>query len=136
MSNIILLVNGRCARTCALFTTAIRKHGVRTLVAGGKAGQPQQYCGTVGGASTSHKVINHILKATGLKNNLAAPPHFISDSYQGAVLQLALEWEGAKVEEWIDHETDLTMDLTLEIVNKSESIRKAVAKQVWNLDVA
>ncbi|KAG5639623.1 hypothetical protein H0H81_010825 [Sphagnurus paluster] len=51
------------------------KHeGVKTVVVGGKKDVQQQYCGTVGGQSTSFSTIDSEIKSTGLKDHELAPP--------------------------------------------------------------
>lgn len=39
-----------------------KEEGVRTVVVGGKADTPQDYCGTVGGQSTSFSMIDSEIK--------------------------------------------------------------------------
>ena len=48
--------------------------GAKTVVVGGKADTQQQYCGVVGGQSTSFASVDSEVKTAHLKDHPAAPP--------------------------------------------------------------
>ena len=48
--------------------------GAKTVVVGGKANTQQQYCGVVGGQSTSFASVDSEVKTAHLKDHPAAPP--------------------------------------------------------------
>ncbi|KAL1695448.1 hypothetical protein GGG16DRAFT_45350 [Schizophyllum commune] len=87
--NVIIMSNGRCASSCSLFSiTMAKEEGVRTLVYGGRADTPQQYCGVVGGQSTDFSTIDTEIKSVQLKNHTLAPPDFLTNSVQGITWRL------------------------------------------------
>ena len=78
---IVIISNGRCASSCALFSvrmsyffaratfldgyiqvTMAKEEGVKTVVYGGRKGVQQQYSGTVGGQSTDFSIIDTEIK--------------------------------------------------------------------------
>jgi hypothetical protein len=100
-----------------------KKEGVRTAVVGGRINTTQQYTGTVGGQSTSFRVIDSEIKTTHFKNSSLAPPDFLTYSYQGLTWRLGfgvgrdMNGEGDDTnepEEWQNHEADDNIPLTLE----------------------
>jgi hypothetical protein len=59
----VIVDNGRCASSCALFSvTMAKEEGAKTVVVGGKNDVEQRYCGTVGGQSTDFSEIDTIVK--------------------------------------------------------------------------
>ena len=59
----VIVSNGRCASSCALFSiTMAKEEGAKTVVYGGKKGVQQEYCGTVGGQSTDFSTIDTEIK--------------------------------------------------------------------------
>lgn len=92
-----------------------KKEGVRVAVLGGQQFTSQQYTGTVGGQSTSFTVIDSEIKSTKLKNDSAAPPDFIGNSYQGITWRLGFGvTDPEQPEEWQDHKADENIELTVD----------------------
>lgn len=96
-----------------------KKEGVRTAVLGGRTNTTQQYTGTVGGQSTSFRVIDSEIKSTRLKDSPLAPPDFLTYSYQGLTWRLGFGVgregnNGNEPEEWQNHEADDNVPLTFE----------------------
>ncbi|KAF9049822.1 hypothetical protein BJ165DRAFT_1454055 [Panaeolus papilionaceus] len=129
--NILIVSNGRCASSCSLFSiTMSKEEGVRTVVVGGKADTPQDYCGTVGGQSTSFSMIDSEIKSTQLKGHKLAPPDFLTNSVQGITWRLGLGIDNTdEPEEWQEHPADINFPVTLATVNKPLAIWKALAEQ-------
>ncbi|KDQ06441.1 hypothetical protein BOTBODRAFT_181596 [Botryobasidium botryosum FD-172 SS1] len=137
LDSIVILGNGLCASSCALFSiNMVVKHGVKSAVYGGMPGVQQQYGGTVGGQSLDHTAIDSEIKAclctAGLKEHPLAPPDFLYDAHQGIVFRLAFSIENApEMEEYQSHPAQFQIPLTLENVNRPVAIWEDVVKQVF-----
>jgi hypothetical protein len=109
--------------------TMNKEEGVKTVVAGGNRLVPQQYCGIVGGQSTSFTTIDSEIKTVGLKNSTLAPPDFLTNSYQGLTWRLGYGvWDTKQPEEWQNHPASVNLPLTATTVNNPKAIWKDVAK--------
>ncbi|KZT01062.1 uncharacterized protein LAESUDRAFT_816144 [Laetiporus sulphureus 93-53] len=129
---VTIVSNGRCESSCSLFSIAMSKEeGTKTVVVGGKADVPQQYCGIVGGQSTRFADIDTEIKTAGLKNHSLAPPDFKTNSIQGITWRLGFGIDDpSRPEEWQDHPADVNLPLTADIVNKPIAIWETVARNV------
>ncbi|KAL0956526.1 hypothetical protein HGRIS_002667 [Hohenbuehelia grisea] len=132
--NVAIVSNGRCASSCSLFSITMSKlEGVKTVVVGGKADVPQQYCGTVGGQSTNFATIDTEIKTSGLKNHTLAPPDFLTNSVQGITWRLGYGLDDdTEPEEWQDHPADLNLPLTIHNVNNPVAIWEDVVDVLWS----
>ncbi|KAI8972883.1 hypothetical protein BD414DRAFT_448245 [Trametes punicea] len=129
---VVIVSNGRCASSCAVFSvTMVKEEGAKTVVYGGKKDVQQQYCGTVGGESTDFSTIDTEVKTTHLKNNSLAPPDFLTNSIQGLTWRLGFGVDDpSQPEEWQSRPADVNLPLTAEIVNNPSAIWEVVAKTV------
>ncbi|KAF9481525.1 hypothetical protein BDN70DRAFT_876169 [Pholiota conissans] len=129
--NVLIVSNGRCASSCSLFSITMSKlEGVRTVVTGGSNDTPQEYCGTVGGQSTSFSTIDTELKTAQLKNHTLAPPDFLTNSVQGITWRLGFGINDPEApEEWQGHPADINFPLTTETVNNPVKIWETIAHQ-------
>ncbi|PPQ63478.1 hypothetical protein CVT24_005135 [Panaeolus cyanescens] len=108
--------------------TMSKREGVRTVVVGGKVDTVQEYCGTVGGQSTSFSMIDSEIKSTKLKTHQLAPPDFLTNSVQGITWRLGLGIDNIdEPEEWQEHSADINFPLTMQTVNNPMAIWKALA---------
>ncbi|KAL0568287.1 hypothetical protein V5O48_013702 [Marasmius crinis-equi] len=116
---IVIVSNGRCASSCALFVNTMAKlENVKVVSIGGKFDTPQQYAGTVGGQSLDFSAIDSDIKAAGLKDDPLAPPDFITNSYQGITWRLAQGvFDEDEPEEWQSREAAENYQLTAAVVN-------------------
>ncbi|KAL0068883.1 hypothetical protein AAF712_004214 [Marasmius tenuissimus] len=135
--DVVIVSNGRCASSCALFSITMSKlEGVRTVVVGGKSDVPQQYCGTVGGQSTDFSTIDTEIKSVHLKNHTLAPPDLISlaNVVQGITWRLGfgLGEHSEEIEEWLDHPADVNFPLTAETVNNPMAIWKEISRVLFD----
>ncbi|KAL0578755.1 hypothetical protein V5O48_003253 [Marasmius crinis-equi] len=129
--NVVIVSNGRCASSCSLFSITMSKlEGAKTVVVGGKQDVPQQYCGTVGGQSTSFSMIDTEIKSTGLKNHTLAPPDLLANVVQGITWRLGfgLGKHSEVPEEWLDHPANISLPLTTETVNNPMAIWTEVSR--------
>ncbi|KAG8766775.1 hypothetical protein FRC15_006130 [Serendipita sp. 397] len=133
MENIGIVNNGRCASSCAIFTTTmVKKEGVRIAVVGGRQLMPQQYTGTVGGQSTSFTVLDSEIKSTLLKKHALAPPDFIGNAYQGLTWRLGFGLKNpSNPEEFENHQATDAFPLTVDTVNRPEALWKDLTKRWW-----
>ncbi|KAL1704933.1 hypothetical protein EV121DRAFT_204792 [Schizophyllum commune] len=115
--NVVIMSNGRCASSCSLFSiTMAKEEGVRTLVYGGRADTPQQYCGVVGGQSTDFSTIDSEIKSVKLKNHTLAPPDFLTNSIQGITWRLGYGIDDPKQpEEWQDHPAAINLPVSYDL---------------------
>ncbi|KAM5541660.1 hypothetical protein V8D89_004641 [Ganoderma adspersum] len=130
---VAIVGNGRCASSCAMFAITMAKlEGAKMVVVGGKKTVPQQYCGTIGGQSTDFSTLDSLVKTAQLKNNSLAPPDFLTNSVQGITFRLGFGVEQKdEPEEWQNHEADVNLPLTADIVNRPLAIWKKVAETVF-----
>ncbi|KAL1739971.1 hypothetical protein HDZ31DRAFT_48432 [Schizophyllum fasciatum] len=132
-AQVAIVSNGRCASSCSLFSITMAKlEGAKTVVVGGKEGVQQQYCGVVGGQSTSFASVDSEVKTAHLKDHEAAPPDLLVNGYQGVTWRLGYGIDNPnEPEEWQDRPADVNLPLTKDIVNKPEAIWAAVAAAVF-----
>ncbi|KAF5360262.1 hypothetical protein D9758_009178 [Tetrapyrgos nigripes] len=132
-NKVVLVSNGRCASSCALFAvTMAKEEGAKTVVLGGRKSIQQQYCGTVGGESTNGFSFYDEAKAAGLKDHPLNQPILKVQGIVGLTWRLAFGVEDpTQPEEWQDHPADLNMPLTAEIVNNPLAIWNEVVKQMF-----
>ncbi|KAI0700773.1 hypothetical protein BC835DRAFT_1265868 [Cytidiella melzeri] len=130
--SVVIVSNGRCASSCALFSiTMAKEEGTKTVVLGGKNGIEQRYCGTVGGQSTDFSTMDTEVKTALLKNNTLAPPDFMTNSVQGITWRLGFGIQDpTQPEEWQDHPANVNLPLTAAIVNNPVAIWNEIAKTV------
>ncbi|KAH8077074.1 hypothetical protein BXZ70DRAFT_705743 [Cristinia sonorae] len=130
---VAILGNGRCASTCAQFSSLMaKKEGSKTVVFGGRKGVQQHYSGIVGGQSTDFVAMDTDVKTTGLKNHRDAPPDLITNSGQGINWRLDFGiWDIREPEEWQSRPADINLPLTLETANNPVAIWKQVAQLLW-----
>ncbi|KAM5543570.1 hypothetical protein V8D89_002821 [Ganoderma adspersum] len=130
---VAIVGNGRCASSCAMFAITMAKlEGAKTVVVGGKKTVPQQYCGTIGGQSTDFSTVDSLVKTAQLKNNSLAPPDFVTNSVQGITFRLGFGVsQKDEPEEWQNHQADVNLPLTADIVNRPQAIWKKVAETVF-----
>ncbi|KAF8967856.1 hypothetical protein BDZ97DRAFT_1801579 [Flammula alnicola] len=129
--DVLIVSNGRCASSCSLFSITMSKsEGVKTIVTGGKHDIPQEYCGTVGGQSTSFSMVDTELKTTKLKNHSLAPPDFLTNSVQGITWRLGFGIDDPDTpEEWQSHPADINFPLTAETINNPVAIWESLARK-------
>ena len=114
--------------------TMSKLEGAKTVVFGGRKGVNQQYCGTVGGESSTFATINSAIKTTNLIGHPQAPPDFLTNSVVGINWRLALGiWNQEEPEEWQDHTADFHLDLTKENVNNPLAIWNYTYTAVFRL---
>ena len=106
--------------------------GTKTVVFGGRKSVKQQYCGTVGGQSSSFATINSEIKTTKLTGYPQAPPDFLTNSIVGITWRLGFGiWNLEEPEEWQDHPADVRLGLTKENVNNPFAIWNDTIKAVF-----
>lgn len=69
LKDVVVVGNGNCASTCALFTTILHeKHGVRMAVFGAKPGEPAEYKGMAGNQVLEWASLDTEIKSVQLQN--------------------------------------------------------------------
>lgn len=137
--NLVLLSNGRCGSSCALFSVLLaKKQGVTTVVTGGISDVPQQYCGYIGGESVRFSDIDTALITTGLKTRTTpyqsdVPPPLEVNAAMTVTWRLAYGvHDPSQPEEWQDHTATIDFPLTADTVNKPQAVWEAVSLQVFS----
>ncbi|KAF9451943.1 hypothetical protein P691DRAFT_284919 [Macrolepiota fuliginosa MF-IS2] len=120
--NIVLLSNGRCGSSCAVFSVLLAKrHKVHTVVVGGKSNVPQQYCGFVGGQRNDSPYPEDI------------PPPLDVNAALTVTWRLAYGVDNPdEPEEWQDHTATMNFPLTINTANKPQAIWDAVYQRVFS----
>ncbi|KAF8525560.1 hypothetical protein BU17DRAFT_41653 [Hysterangium stoloniferum] len=97
-SSYILMGNGNCASTCAMFTTLMQeKLKIKNVVFGGKPGQQIEYKGMAGNQVLEWADLDSEIKTAGLKNDPLAPPDLIVDGDMRVNWRTAYSFEHADV---------------------------------------
>ncbi|CAE6450254.1 unnamed protein product [Rhizoctonia solani] len=77
-SKILIVGNGMCGSTCALFTgIAYEKLGIKVITFGGNPGQPMNFNGLAGNQVLEWANLDSEIKTAGLKNDALAPPDLL-----------------------------------------------------------
>ncbi|KAH7108013.1 hypothetical protein BKA62DRAFT_680695 [Auriculariales sp. MPI-PUGE-AT-0066] len=129
--NVLIVNNGRCSSSCSLFTISMSvNYGTRSVVVGGKPNTKQQYCGTVGGQSTSYVTMDTQVKTTKLKSDALSPPDLLAAVSVGITWRLGYSIrDPTNFEEWKDHTSTFSYTPTAETVNNPTAIWKALAQK-------
>ncbi|KAH8827563.1 hypothetical protein DL96DRAFT_1599472 [Flagelloscypha sp. PMI_526] len=131
---IVIVSNGRCASSCALFvTTMVKEERVKVVSIGGKKGTAQEYAGTIGGQSLDFSDIDTEIKSAGLKSDEWAPPDFITNSYQGITWRLAQGVNNKnEPEEWQSRPAVQNYQLTRDVIGYPWKIWTDLATKVFD----
>ena len=106
--------------------------GAKTVIFGGRNTVQQQYCGIVGGQSSSFATINSDIKSTKLKGHPLSPPDLLTNSIVGVTWKLGFGiWNPEEPEEWQDHPANVHLALTKRNVNNPFVIWNDVIKAVF-----
>lgn len=78
MNNIVIISNGYCASTCALFTTLMfEHHGTKIATFGGNLNRSMQFKGMAGNQVLEWSHLDSEIKTAGLKDDPLAPPDLL-----------------------------------------------------------
>ncbi|CAE6421599.1 unnamed protein product, partial [Rhizoctonia solani] len=93
-SKIIIVGNGECASTCALFTgVAYEKLGIKVATFGGNPGQAMNFNGMAGNQVLEWADLDSEIKTAGLKNDSLAPPDLLVNSNYRVNWRYAYSWQ-------------------------------------------
>ncbi|KAG8685120.1 hypothetical protein FRC09_014948, partial [Ceratobasidium sp. 395] len=93
-SKIIIVGNGECASTCALFTgEAYEKLGIKLAAFGGNASQAMNFNGMAGNQVLEWADLDSEIKTAGLKNDPLAPPDLLVNSNYRVNWRYAYSWQ-------------------------------------------
>ncbi|KAJ1304929.1 hypothetical protein OPQ81_006062 [Rhizoctonia solani] len=93
-SKIIIVGNGECASTCALFTgVAYEKLGIKVAMFGGNPGAAMNFNGMAGNQVLEWADLDSEIKTAGLKNDSLAPPDLLVNSNYRVNWRYAYSWQ-------------------------------------------
>ncbi|CAE6477326.1 unnamed protein product [Rhizoctonia solani] len=93
-SKIIIVGNGECASTCALFTgVAYEKLGIKVATFGGNPGAAMNFNGMAGNQVLEWADLDSEIKTAGLKNDPLAPPDLLINSNYRVNWRYAYSWQ-------------------------------------------
>ncbi|CUA76592.1 hypothetical protein RSOLAG22IIIB_12383 [Rhizoctonia solani] len=93
-SKIIIVGNGICASTCALFTgVAYEKLGIKVATFGGNPGEAMNFNGMAGNQVMGWAAFDTEVKTAGLKNDPLAPPDLLTDADYTVNWRIAYSWQ-------------------------------------------
>ncbi|KAF8607362.1 hypothetical protein BDV93DRAFT_553078 [Ceratobasidium sp. AG-I] len=93
-SKIIIVGNGECASTCALFTAeAYEKLGIKVATFGGNPGQAMNFNGMAGNQVLEWADLDSEIKTAGLKNDSLAPPDLLVNANYRVNWRYAYSWQ-------------------------------------------
>ncbi|CAE6481362.1 unnamed protein product [Rhizoctonia solani] len=93
-SKIIIVGNGQCASTCALFTgVAYEKLGIKIATFGGNPGEAMNFNGMAGNQVMEWADLDSEIKTAGLKNDPLAPPDLLVNSNYRVNWRYAYSWQ-------------------------------------------
>jgi hypothetical protein len=132
LRELFMLLNRRAVLLTKFKVMMSKLEGAKTVVVGGRKGVKQQYCGVVGGQSSSFAVMKYQIKTTNLAGDPLAPPDFLTNSLVGITWRLGFGiWNPEEPEEWQDHPADFVLDFTKENVNNPVAIWNDAIKLVF-----
>ncbi|KAH9169335.1 hypothetical protein EDB89DRAFT_1985343 [Lactarius sanguifluus] len=90
LNQIVIIGNGKCASTCAIFTTAMfERHQTKIAVFGGNPSQSIQFKGVAGNQVLEWVDLDTEIKTAGLKDDPLAPPDLLVNG------DMRLNWRSA-----------------------------------------
>jgi len=90
---IVIVGNGNCASTCALFTTVFHElYKTRIIVFGGKPGQSIEYKGMAGNQVLEWADLNSEFLTSGVKSDPLAPPDLLVNGNIRHNFRTAYSW--------------------------------------------
>ncbi|CAE7110160.1 unnamed protein product [Rhizoctonia solani] len=93
-SKIIIVGNGECASTCALFTgVAYERLGIKVATFGGNPGAAMNFNGMAGNQVLEWADLDSEIKTSGLKNDSLAPPDLLINSNYRVNWRYAYSWQ-------------------------------------------
>ncbi|CAE6473945.1 unnamed protein product [Rhizoctonia solani] len=93
-SKIIIVGNGYCASTCAMFTgVAYEKLGIKIATFGGNPGAAMNFNGMAGNQVMEWADLDSEVKTAGLKNDPLAPPDLLVNANYRVNWRYAYSWE-------------------------------------------
>ncbi|CAE6396376.1 unnamed protein product [Rhizoctonia solani] len=93
-SKIIIVGNGQCASTCALFTgVAYEKLGIKIATFGGNPGEAMNFNGMAGNQVMEWADLDSEIKTAGLKNDPLAPPDLLVNANYRVNWRYAYSWQ-------------------------------------------
>ncbi|CAE6488096.1 unnamed protein product [Rhizoctonia solani] len=93
-SKIIIVGNGECASTCALFTgVAYERLGIKVATFGGNPGAAMNFNGMAGNQVLEWADLDSEIKTAGLKNDSLAPPDLLINSNYRVNWRYAYSWQ-------------------------------------------
>ncbi|KAG8690181.1 hypothetical protein FRC09_012098, partial [Ceratobasidium sp. 395] len=96
-SKIIIVGNGECASTCALFTGfCYERLGIKVATFGGNPGQPMNFNGLAGNQVLEWADLDSEIKTAGLKNDPDAPPDLLVSGDFRVNWRTAYSWQNKK----------------------------------------
>ncbi|KAG9087209.1 hypothetical protein FS749_003073 [Ceratobasidium sp. UAMH 11750] len=93
-SKIIIVGNGECASTCAVFTAeAYEKLGIKVATFGGNPGKAMNFNGMAGNQVLEWANLDSEIKTAGLKNDPLAPPDLLVKANYRVNWRYAWSWQ-------------------------------------------
>ncbi|CAE6411508.1 unnamed protein product [Rhizoctonia solani] len=93
-SKIIIVGNGDCASTCALFTgVAYERLGIKVATFGGNPGAAMNFNGLAGNQVIEWAALDSEIKTAGLKNDSLAPPDLLVNANYRVNWRYAYSWQ-------------------------------------------
>jgi hypothetical protein len=85
LNNIVIIGNGNCASSCALFTTLMfEHHDTKIVTFGGHLDQPMEFKGMAGNQVLEWSDLDSEIKTAGLKDDPLAPPDLLVNNWRAA----------------------------------------------------
>ncbi|PIL23221.1 hypothetical protein GSI_14530 [Ganoderma sinense ZZ0214-1] len=105
--------------------TMAKLEGAKTVVVGGKKTMPQH-------RPTDFTTMDTLAKTAQLKNNSLAPPDFLTNSVQGIAFRLGFGIDQKdQYEESQNHQADVNLPLTADIVDRPQAIWKKISETAF-----
>ncbi|KAF8579069.1 hypothetical protein K439DRAFT_1638297 [Ramaria rubella] len=132
LNKVVLVGNGNCASTCAMFSTLMHeRHNTTTVVFGGKPGETLEYKGMAGNQVLEWADLDSEIKTAGVKNDPLAPPDLIVNGDMRVNWRTAYSFfDESKPIAFVSEPATLQFPYNLETYNNPQKIWEFVAEKV------
>lgn len=124
LNNVVIIGNGNCASTCALFTTLMYElHGTKIATFGGHLDQSMQYKGMAGNQVLEWSDLDSEIKTAGLKDDPLAPPDLLVNGNMRHNWRSAYSWSNENLPiAYVSEEPQYRIAYTKETYNRPQKV--------------
>jgi len=133
LNNVVIVGNGNCASTCAIFTTLMyERHHTKIVTFGGHPDQPIEYKGMAGTQVIEWAQLDSEIKTAGLKDDPLAPPDLLVNGFMRHNWRSAYSFFDENLPiEYVSEPPQYRFPYTLDTYNNPQNVWAFVEKQIF-----